>query len=94
MTAARPKRYTDQIAVRLDDDLRAQLQADAEANERTVAQSIRLILRRHFAALVAAVALVTLSGCYVCDGDPLPMQPAVVKCDKLGGGLHDCRPIR
>ena len=40
---------TTQIVVRVDTDLRARLEADAEANERTVAQSVRFLLRQALA---------------------------------------------
>ena len=35
-----------QIVVRLDDDLRAALEADAKANGRTLAQTVRFLLRK------------------------------------------------
>lgn len=34
-----------QIVVRVDDDLYAKLEADAEANERSISQSVRYFLR-------------------------------------------------
>jgi plasmid stability protein len=45
---------TTQIVVRVDDDLRAALEADAAANGRTVAQSVRFHLRRALAEREAA----------------------------------------
>jgi hypothetical protein len=40
-----PERMTNQVMVRMDDQLTDALRADAEANGRTVAQSIRFYLR-------------------------------------------------
>ncbi|HEV2928882.1 MAG TPA: hypothetical protein VGW74_09325 [Propionibacteriaceae bacterium] len=42
-------RMPHQIIVRVDADLRAALEADAEANGRTLAQSVRFHLRRALA---------------------------------------------
>lgn len=38
--------YTRQIVIRIDDPLHEALAADAEANGRTIAQSVRFLLRR------------------------------------------------
>lgn len=50
MEALVSPRLTKQIAVKLDDELMAQLRADAEANERSIGQTIRYLLRQQFAA--------------------------------------------
>jgi hypothetical protein len=48
--ADRRKELTRQIVVRLDDDLYQALERDAEANGRTMAQSVRFKLRELAAA--------------------------------------------
>jgi predicted DNA-binding protein len=39
---------TEQVMVRLTPDLYEELRAESEREERTVAQTVRLLIRRHF----------------------------------------------
>jgi hypothetical protein len=49
MPMAEKKELSSQIAVRIDDELREALAEDAEKNGRTIAQSIRFLLRDRLA---------------------------------------------
>lgn len=44
----REKKLTTQIIVRVDPELRAALEADAAKNGRTLAQTVRHVLRRRY----------------------------------------------
>lgn len=49
MNSERRRNFEHQIVVRVDDQLHADLLADAAANGRTLAQTVRFLLRRSLA---------------------------------------------
>ena len=61
MDETRPRTLTKQIVIRIDDRLFERLQQDAEANGRTVAQSVRHRLAGSFALADAAIGIDALA---------------------------------
>lgn len=66
-----PPKMTRQIVVRVPEDLYEQLRDDAEKNGRTVAQSVRHILRERLTTFIPW----TTPNPYTVPFTPLPIQP-------------------